>query len=238
MQKNQGIDFPCPVRRIGKGGNHHFFGYYNKSIWDAGGRYMLALEVDRVFDEDEIIVRGLGAQLKRVRMIAGAAVSGSGKVIPVLSVADIFSVKKMEENAVNFERERKREEYEDVSKGLAKSVLVVEDSVTARSLLKSVLESSGFTVKTAVDGSEAYVLLRSEKFDIVISDIDMPRMSGIELTEKIRKDSMLQNLPVVLVSALESREDIERGIEAGANAYIVKSRFDDANLIETIKKIV
>jgi two-component system chemotaxis sensor kinase CheA len=89
-----------------------------------------------------------------------------------------------------------------------------------------------------VDGAAALALLRSEEFDLVVSDVDMPRLNGFDLTAKIRADKNLANLPVVLVTALESREDREHGLEAGANAYIVKSSFDQSNLLEVIQRLI
>ena len=105
-------------------------------------------------------------------------------------------------------------------------------------LLKNILETSGYLVVTAVDGIDAMTRLKTEKFDAVVSDVDMPRMNGFNLTEKIRSDKKLAELPVVLVTALGSREDRERGIDVGANAYIAKSGFDQGNLLETLRRLV
>jgi two-component system chemotaxis sensor kinase CheA len=118
------------------------------------------------------------------------------------------------------------------------SILVVEDSITARMLIKNILEMAGYQVKTAVDGVDAFTTLKTEDFDLVVSDIDMPRMNGIDLTSRIRSDKKIAELPVVLVTALESREDRERGIDVGANAYIVKSSFDQSNLLEVVRRLV
>ena len=104
--------------------------------------------------------------------------------------------------------------------------------------MKNILETSGYMVKTAVDGIDAISQLKTEKFDAVVSDVDMPRMNGFNLTEKIRADKKLAELPVVLVTALGSREDRERGIDVGANAYIVKSSFDQSNLLETLRRLI
>jgi two-component system chemotaxis sensor kinase CheA len=114
---------------------------------------------------------------------------------------------------------------------------VAEDSITSRTLLRNLLEASGFLVRTAIDGTEALGLLKTEEFDIVVSDVEMPRMDGFELTAAIRGDKALSGLPVVLVTGLESREDRERGIDVGASAYIVKSSFDQSRLIEVIRKL-
>jgi len=118
------------------------------------------------------------------------------------------------------------------------SVLVVEDSITARSLLKIILESADYEVTTAVDGIDALTALRTHEFDLVVSDIQMPRMNGFDLTARIRADKKLSEIPVILVTALESREDKERGIDVGANAYIVKRSFEQSNLLEVIRRLV
>lgn len=118
------------------------------------------------------------------------------------------------------------------------AILVVEDSITARTLLKNILEGAGYRVETAVDGLDAFGKLKEGGFDLVVSDVDMPRMNGFDLTARIRRERSLAELPVVLVTALESVEDRERGVEVGANAYIVKSSFDQSNLLETIKRII
>jgi two-component system chemotaxis sensor kinase CheA len=116
--------------------------------------------------------------------------------------------------------------------------LVVEDSITSRTLLKGILETAGYQVKTAVDGVDAFTILREEQFDLVVSDVEMPRMNGLELTSRIRADHRLAQLPVALVTALESRQERERGIDVGANAYINKSSFDQSNLLEVVRRFV
>ena len=184
--------------------------------------------VDEILDEQEVVVKGLGRQLRRVRNIAGATVLGSGKVLPVLNVADLM------QSAVNTAPSAARHE----TKESPKSILVAEDSITARTLLKNILEFAGYKVKTAVDGVEALCALANEGFDLVVSDVEMPRMSGFDLTAKIRADKRLSELPVVLVTALESREHRERGLDVGANAYIVKSSFDQGNLLEVVRRLI
>lgn len=192
----------------------------------------IAFSVDKVLSEQEVLVKSLGKQLSRVRNIAGATVLGTGQVIPILNVSDLMK------SAVKISAVSARAAVitraDDVKR---KSILVVEDSITSRILLKNILESAGYYVKTAVDGVEAFTTLRTEAFDLVVSDIEMPRMNGFDLTAKIRTDKKLSELPVILVTALESREDRERGIDVGANAYIVKSSFDQNNLLEVIRRL-
>ena len=105
-------------------------------------------------------------------------------------------------------------------------------------MLRNFIESSGYYVKTAVDGLDAYNILLGEAFDLVVSDVEMPRMNGFDLTTKIRELSQYSDLPIILVTALDSADDQRRGLEAGANAYIVKGSFKNSNLIDTIKRLI
>jgi two-component system chemotaxis sensor kinase CheA len=197
------------------------------------GAKRIAFVVDEILNEQEVLVKGLGPQLSRVRNIAGATVLGGGQVVPILSVGDLM---KAAERASATHAAGATAVKEENQK--AKSILVAEDSITARTLLKNVLESAGYDVKTAVDGADAFTVLRTAEFDLIVSDVEMPRISGLDLTAKIRADKRLSAVPVVLVTALESREDRERGIDVGANAYIVKSSFDQSNLLEVIRRLI
>ncbi len=192
----------------------------------------LAVQVAEVLAEEEVLVKGLGKQLRRVRNIAGATVLGAGTVVPVLNVADLISSALRPGGLIGAPLA--------VAEMVRQTgrILVADDSITARTLLKNILETSGHEVTTAVDGADAFSLLRSGEFDLVVSDVDMPRMSGFELTTKIRADKKLGEIPVVLVTALESRQDRERGIDVGANAYILKSSFDQSNLLEIIHRLL
>jgi two-component system chemotaxis sensor kinase CheA len=189
--------------------------------------------VDEVLNEQEILIKKLNPPLCRIRNVAAATILGSGKVIPVLNVSDL--VKSAAKDAGRPAKPAKPVAGIAAAK---KSVLVVEDSITSRMLLKNILETSGYLVTTAVDGIDAVTRLKTEKFDAVVSDVDMPRMNGFDLTARIRGDKKLAELPVVLVTALESREDRERGIDLGANAYIVKSNFDQSILLEVIERLI
>jgi two-component system chemotaxis sensor kinase CheA len=119
-----------------------------------------------------------------------------------------------------------------------KHILIAEDSITSRMLLKNILEASGYLVTTAVDGMDAYTQAREREFDLMISDVDMPRMNGFELCRKVRANKKLAELPIILITSLSTREDREQGIDAGANAYIVKSNFEQSNLLEVIRKLI
>ncbi len=199
------------------------------------GQRRMAFIVDEILDEQEGIVKMLGSQLIHVRNITGATVLGNGKIVPILNVAELMeSAKSMNKN-MTLTQESDRSEIES---GEKKSVLVAEDSITARSLLRNILESAGYLVKTAVDGMEAFQFLQGESYDLVVSDIEMPRMNGFELTTRIRSDKKIEELPVILVTALDAPNDRQRGMECGANAYIVKSSFEQSNLLEVIKRLL
>ncbi|WP_020410028.1 hybrid sensor histidine kinase/response regulator [Hahella ganghwensis] len=189
------------------------------------------LQVDEIIGDQEMIVKPLGPQLVRVPNVLGATQLGDGTIVPVLNPQDLyrsacetgpsqFTVK----SSVTTEQRHK--------------ILVAEDSITSRGLMKTILENAGYEVRTANDGMEAWTQLRQNEFDLLVSDIEMPHMDGFTLTEKVRRYRSLSGLPVVLVTALQSPEDQERGLEAGANAYILKSSFDQVNLLTTIRQLL
>ncbi len=192
----------------------------------------IAFVVDDILNEQEVLVKNLTKQLSRVRNIAGATVLGTGKVVAILNVFDLVK------SALKVKTGPKTEEKSKEETLMEKSILIAEDSITSRTLLKNILESAGYRVKATVDGIDAFTALKMDEYDLVVSDVEMPRMNGFDLVSKIRNDKKTADLPVVLVTGLESREHRERGIEVGANAYIVKRSFDQSNLLEVIQKLV
>jgi two-component system chemotaxis sensor kinase CheA len=189
--------------------------------------------VDEVLGEQEGIVKELGPLLIHVRNIAGATLLGNGQVIPILSVSELIDSAMQSSTFLSAAKQE-----DETSATPAMRILVAEDSITSRTLLRNILETAGFTVKTAVDGSEAFQFIQSDLYDLVVSDVEMPNMNGFELTAKIRNDERFANTPVILVTALSSDIDKQRGMEAGANAYIVKSNFEQSNLVETIRRLI
>lgn len=206
---------------------------FTKVVILSHGGKRIAFAVDEIGGEQEVLLKGFRKPLLRVRNVAGATIMGGGKVVPVLHVADLMK-------SVTRGAGRVRESLAASGEKEAterKSILVVEDSITSRTLLKNILEAAGYRVTTAVDGVDGMTKLKTDSVDLVVSDVEMPRMNGFILTAKIRADRKLSELPVVLVTAMESREDRERGIDAGANAYIVKSNFDQSNLLGVIRRL-
>jgi len=203
-------------------------------VLQVGGQ-RIAFSVDEVLGEQEVLVKTLGKQLTRVRNLAGATILGNGKVVPILNVADLMRAA-VRASEAGFEVPSV--ETPPIEETEKKSVLIAEDSITSRSLLQNILETAGYQVETAVDGIDAFTKLRSAQFHAVVSDVDMPRMNGFGLTAKIRADKKFAELPVILVTALDSRSDREHGIDAGASAYIVKSSFDQSNLLEVLRRLL
>lgn len=192
----------------------------------ASGAGRLGVIVDEIISVQEIVVRPLGSQLRYVRRIAGAGILDDGTVALVIDPLDLISSSR---HQVISDEIR--------SLPMSGSILVVEDSVTTRQYLRGLLEEEGYTVTTAIDGAEALQKLKQKEIDIVISDVDMPRINGFALTEAIKKDDMLRHLPVVLVTSLDAPGDQEYGIHLGAAAYIIKSSFDRDAFLRVIREV-
>ena len=194
----------------------------------------IALRVDAFLSAQQIVVKSLGSQLRKLRKIAGVTILGDGQLVCILNIADIMKAAHTKAIAPEvlplITRESRR-----------RQVLVVDDSITTRTLEKHILENAGYEVSTMVDGQEAWDWLRNSDHqlpDLVVSDVDMPRMNGFGLTESIKGDSRYANIPVVLVTSLDSPNDRFRGLEAGADAYIVKTTFDQRELLEAIERLI
>lgn len=195
-----------------------------------GERFVLL--VDELLGDQEITVKNLGKQLLRVRNLLGATLLGDGQLVPILHPGDLYRSALASTSSV-------------LAQPAAASVgarlqrlLIAEDSFTSRGLLKAILEAAGYQVATANDGLEAWNALKQGQFDLLVSDVEMPRMDGFTLTSRIRGDRDLASLPVVLVTALGSAEDRARGLDAGANAYLVKSGFEQGSLLDAIRRLI
>lgn len=199
----------------------------------GSGQKRIACIVDQIRDEQDVLVKGLGKQLRRVPNLSGATILGDGTVVPILNVNDLIGTAAGRSLPAVM-----TQAIEILKHQVQKSLLIVEDSFTSRTLLKNILEASGYLVTTAIDGEDGYRRLSTQAFDAVISDVEMPKMNGFELTRKIRETEALASLPVVLITSLDSREDKEKGMDAGADAYIVKSSFDQSNLLEVLERLI
>ncbi len=205
----------------------------------------VAFLVDEVVDELEVLVKPLGPRLRGLKYISGLAILGTGELVPILDGRNLVLGATRGGAASRPAPEANPPSAAGTGGGARSgnragphSILVVEDSITSRLLLKNILEAAGYSVSTAVDGQEGFTALKTGRFDLVVSDVEMPRMDGFRLTEKIRADEAVSKTPVVLVTSLESREHRERGVDAGADAYIVKSGFEQGVLLDTIHRLL
>jgi two-component system chemotaxis sensor kinase CheA len=200
------------------------------------GDRAVALLTDRLIDETELVVKALGAPLTRVRHVGGAAVLGTGAVVVILNPADLIK------SALGRIEAGPRSRTDDIpaleTAAPRRHVLVVDDSVMTRTLERTILEAAGYGVVVAADGAQALDMLKIHPVDVIISDVEMPRMDGFELTSAVRQDERWRHLPIVLVTSLDAPEHVERGAAAGADAYIVKGRFDQRELLQTVGRLL
>jgi two-component system chemotaxis sensor kinase CheA len=189
--------------------------------------------VDDILTELELAIKPLAHPLVHVRNVIGTALLGSGEPVIILNPSDIINTTSRHTYQV-----KDTLPQEETAQAARIEILVVDDSITTRTLEKNILEKAGYNVTTATNGREALKKLEAYSFDIVISDVQMPQMDGIELVNTIRADNRFQMLPLILVTSLESPADRERGLSAGANAYIVKRGFNQEELLKTIQQFV
>jgi two-component system chemotaxis sensor kinase CheA len=196
------------------------------------GEQTIGVIVDRLVDEREAIVKDLGLPSQMSGMTAGGVPLEDGRVALVLNPPALFV--RFRETGRGPALRKPSEKPEKTTR----RILVVDDSLTTRSLEKSILEAHGFHVSVAVDGVEALEKLSGGSFDLVITDVAMPRMDGMQLLERMKKDNSTARIPVIVVTSLESKEDRQRGMSLGADAYIVKRKFDRQELLRTVRQIL
>ena len=200
----------------------------------AVGEEKVGLLVDALIDEQEVMLKPLGAMLKRVRNISGATILGAGEVCLILNPHDLLKTMQSSRARLTPVGQAEQEAVEEPRK----IVLLAEDSLTTRTLEKRILEAAGYEVVTAVDGADALAKLGTRAFDAVVSDIEMPNLSGLGLAQKIREDARYNEMPIILVTSLASEDDRRRGAEAGANAYITKGSFEQKALLDALGRLV
>lgn len=192
-----------------------------------------AFSVDELLAEQEVVIKDLGPRLRGVRSVVGATVLTTGRIALILDAAELVatSLGHAPTQALSAALGERPAEVK-------KRLLVVDDSVTTRTLVKAMLDAEGYTVTAAADGLEAWQLLQDQGADLVVSDVEMPRMDGFGLAEAIRGSARFRDLPVILMTSRESEKDRLHGMEVGATAYLPKSAFDQSNLIDAIRQIL
>ncbi len=188
--------------------------------------------VDKIVGEEEVFIKGLGQHLGKVKNVSGTSTLGTGEVVVVLDVAELIANSALSRSEVTGKRPALK------GKIKKKRILVVEDAISTRELEKSILEAQGYLVDTAVDGLDALDRVTGAKYDLIVSDVEMPRMDGFDLCKAFKQNEEYRDIPVVMVTALEKEEHKRRGIEVGASAYIIKSAFEQSNLLDTIERLI
>ncbi len=196
---------------------------------------LYGVAIDRLVGERVLVVMPLDQRLGKIQDISAGALLDDGSVVLIVDVEDLLrSVEKLLSTG-RLERIERRGAAREVAR---KRVLVVDDSLTVRELQRKLLSNRGYEVAVAVDGMDGWNALRSEDFDLLITDIDMPRMDGIELVTLVRRDSRLQSLPVMVVSYKDREEDRRRGLDAGADYYLAKASFHDDALLDAVVELI
>jgi two-component system chemotaxis sensor kinase CheA len=206
----------------------------------AGGPWVLlgtaasshAFQVETVLQKRDVVVRGLTGRLRDLKAVSGASIEPNGSILLVLDVPSLI--------------ERSTAMAETVSTAVAKpagptpqlSVMVVDDALMVRELQRSILERAGYAVRTANDGAEALAMLAEQPADLVVTDLEMPNVDGFLLTKSIRAHARLANIPVLIVSSRASEDDHQRGLDAGADGYIIKTSFDEAGLLNAVSRLL
>jgi two-component system, chemotaxis family, sensor histidine kinase and response regulator WspE len=200
------------------------------------GEHRYGLAVDRFLGEHEFVVQPLDPRLGKVKDIAAGALMENGAPVLILDVEDL--VRSIEKTTASGGRLGSVQASAAAAAVARKRVLVVDDSLTVRELERKLLESRGYAVECAVDGMDGWNAARAGAFDLVVTDVDMPRLDGIELTKLIKHDARLRGVPVMIVSYKDREEDRRRGLDAGADYYLAKGGFHDTAMIDAVRDLI
>jgi two-component system chemotaxis sensor kinase CheA len=204
---------------------------------EVSARGRVALGCGRLLGQRELVLRPVPVELRGLGLLHAVAVLPNGQALFVLSPDGIVDAAGVPGES-GPTRPRGGAGGGPDTHARTRSVLVADDSITTRSLLRTVLEASGFRVRTAADGEEAARLALAEPFDLVVSDVQMPRLDGFRLTARLRAHPRSARVPIVLFSTLDSDEDRRRGVASGADAFLTKNAFDRGELLGIVKLLI
>jgi two-component system, chemotaxis family, sensor kinase CheA len=196
----------------------------------SDGRF--GIMVDAVHEEQELVFKELRGPLRNQKTFTGAALLGNGDIVPILDVNALFDLASRRPSGGATPAAQRR------AAARVSRVLVVDDSLVASELQKNILLAAGYESEIAGDGVEALDFLRQKDWDLIIADVDMPRMNGFELTERIRGDEQFRDIPIIIVTSRDTDDDRRRGFEAGADAYVLKREFDQSQLLDTVRRLI
>ncbi|HXW77573.1 MAG TPA: response regulator, partial [Candidatus Eremiobacteraceae bacterium] len=220
-----------PLASIAGGEGQVYFGSegFVPAIVVADGDRACALVVEQLAGSSDVIVKPLPKPLGQLAGIAGCAILGSGVPLCVLDGAHLV-------RAAHDRGTRGAVVHTQTS--VKRSLLIVDDSLTTRTLLRNIMLSAGYDVETAVDGVDGWNKVQQRRFDCIMSDIEMPNMNGWEFCERLKRDGKFAETPLVLITSLSKDDERRRGLELGADAYIVKGLFNETQLLETVERLV
>lgn len=201
------------------------------------GDRQVAWAVDALDGERELVVKDLGAFIGRPPVISGATIDGDGSVVCLVDLRELADESKPR-GPSSYAATFSAPDRSEAPKQRRPRVLVVEDSVGVRELERAILESAGYDVTTAVDGTDGAARLGDDPADLVLSDVEMPGMDGYALTRTIRRTRGWEQVPVVIMTSRGSDDDQRAGLDAGASAYLLKTEFDQEQLVETVRRLV
>ncbi|MFO0872696.1 MAG: response regulator [Phycisphaerales bacterium] len=204
----------------------------------GAGEERCGLIVDRVLGEEDLAVRPLDPRLGAVPHLAAAAVRADGAPTLVVDVEDVWRTLKQSLHGGRLRGVDAIDARGIAARKAKRRVLVVDDSITVREVERQLLIRRGFEVDVAVDGKDGYNALRAGRYDLLVTDVDMPRMNGIELVRAVRREARFAELPIVIVSYKDREEDRRLGFEVGANAYLTKSSFQDDTFVRTVEDLM
>ncbi|MWA32582.1 hybrid sensor histidine kinase/response regulator [Burkholderia pseudomallei] len=236
--------FPLDDRRVGLVTAHQLLdaGELDESrpatavVVVGGEPETYGVAVDRFLGERMLVVQPLDGRLNKIQNIAAGALLENGDPVLIVDVEDL--IRSIDKLIRGGQLAKVRRGDRDALARRAKRVLVVDDSLTVRELERKLLEKRGYDVTIAIDGMDGWNAIRGDAFDLVVTDIDMPRMDGIELVTLIKGDPLLKSVPVMIVSYKDRDEDRRRGLEAGADYYLAKGGFHDEALLDAVHDLI
>ena len=209
-------------------------------LGDRNAQY--GLIVDRLLGEEKLVVKPIDPRLGKIPNLSATAVRSDGSIVFILDTEDLLqSMQKLHSpkhwQAALPEKPLTRDQIRSIE-GVCKKILAIDDSITVRATERKLLENQGYQVDTAVNGADGWNTLQLNAYDLVITDVDMPRMNGLELVSEMKRSQMLQAIPIIIISYKDREEDRLQGLEVGANYYLTKSSFQDDTLVQAVLDLI
>jgi CheY-like chemotaxis protein len=191
----------------------------------------VALAVNQISSMRQVILKTLPSFMEQIEVFSGVVLSEDYEMIPALHIPTVI---RMARRTKTIDMKKRHVDYERTRK----SILVVDDSRPTRDIVRDIFEAEGYKVDTATDGSEGLAAAKNVHYDLICTDISMPNMDGFMLTQNIRKNDSLKNIPVIVISSKNDEKDKNRAAQLGANRYIVKTSFNDHNLVIAVRELI